>query len=316
MENKNLNESNIFDDFSNNSELKKDVKKFEKEKSKDIFFYISTISAFLSYINLFFFLIIVTIVSYVTVQNRADFNDSSWLDPFCNFILWDIPIPEWTTYCSSITFTKSYYEKSLNQIKLDLFKKTYPVVSEYLQKKSFKNNLDLGFIAIRSNNRMKPLEIIDEFDKLKNNYEIESMLPLKRIWEGSRPLDTSIENFDKSKLKIICDTISISKDYVVNVSCTANSTWWDESILWFSWKRQYDSIWNWMEEDKDAIKGSINTLLASFINYIEINSDKFSVDNMSYSYNIWDITWATELEIRFNLDLKYNEALQADTLNL
>jgi hypothetical protein len=79
--------SNIFEEFSDDSELKKEVKGVVDSQDKDVFYYLSLTGSFIQ--NIFWVLLIVLtlLYSYIFIQENENIKDSNILDPFCIIFL-------------------------------------------------------------------------------------------------------------------------------------------------------------------------------------------------------------------------------------
>jgi hypothetical protein len=72
--------SNIFDEFTKDSELKDEIEKTEK---KNIYFYLKKISFFLKIFLIISLLSLILMYSYVWVQENEDIKNESIMDPLC-----------------------------------------------------------------------------------------------------------------------------------------------------------------------------------------------------------------------------------------
>jgi hypothetical protein len=121
---------------------------------------------------------------------------------------------------------------------------------------------------------MRPLDILEEFDKLKNEFE---------------PINKS---------RIQCQWASINSNFVLELKCSAYSGNWDTNILWFSW----DSIW------QNKIEWTSISRAVSFINFLEQKEkSKFIILNKQKEFKfeeIVDNNWYTR-KTDFDLKLKF-----------
>lgn len=272
--------SNIFDDFSLDDELKNEVDTFEKKNNKTLFDYSIKYSLVFRVLNLLFFIAVLVVSFYVYIQNDDQKKDVSRMDPFCNFFISDIPLLPDTTYCSSISYTKKWYEKILEDTKSSIYKELAPIAISLYELKNFNNSKEVVFLIDKSINRLKPLDILDQFDTLKNNFS----------------------RLDKERIS--CSSFSIDSNLSISVSCTAKSPWtWEKSIPWYNWIVS----WFWSK----SVSWTSISLALSFINYLKLNSDKFIVESENTSFSKPsttrdNFTWEFFNETSFSLKLKYN----------
>lgn len=263
---------NIFDDFNTDKSLQEEVKWLKKKEEKDMFFYISIASKVLqiSFFILFFIVLIWWI--YVFIQKNEDINSQSFLDPVCGVFSWGVPNPE--TNCASITYSNTYYKNKLEELKKSQVKEIVSILPAIYEKKSFENSKEVSFLLDKTEDRLKTLEIISEFDKLKNEY----------TW------------FEKRK--ITCENFSIdSSKNTLTANCSAYSKWYEWSIKWFSWE------WK-------LIKWTSISVANSFLNFIEKKSEYFSLIERQKIFkveNIIDSETAYTKKTDFKLKLKINK---------
>ena len=100
---------------------------------------------------------------------------------------------------------------------------------------------EIMFLLDKSENRLQPLDILSEFDALKNAFE---------------PVN---------KAKIQCSNIDIQKNGTIDMMCEAYSSRWDRNIIGVSWSTKQST----------KTKGTSISIASSFINYIEKNAQGF-----------------------------------------
>ena len=95
---------------------------------------------------------------------------------------------------------------------------------------------EIQFLLDKKINRLKPLDILNEFDLLVNDF-VQS---------------------DKSMIE--CKDIKVDNEYVLSAKCTAYSSDWESrlNLPWVNWER-----WN------DIKEWTSMTVAASFLNYLE-----------------------------------------------
>jgi hypothetical protein len=82
-----LEESDIFEGFTSDSDLLQDVDTFEQEQSKDLYDYINISGNIIKTTNVIFFIILLILGLYVYVQKNPDLKNSKLIDPFCDILL-------------------------------------------------------------------------------------------------------------------------------------------------------------------------------------------------------------------------------------
>ena len=100
--------SNIFEEFNDDSELKKEVKGMVDYQEKDIFYYLSIVGKFAQNTFWILLLLLAFLYGYIFIQENENIKDSNILDPFCVIFLWNIE--NTNTFCSSVTSLHKEYE--------------------------------------------------------------------------------------------------------------------------------------------------------------------------------------------------------------
>lgn len=270
--NQNIDSSNIFDEFIDDSNLIDEVDKIKKDENKDLFFYISKVWHIL---QVFFFIWLLTtlvVFSYIHFQKDTSLWNSNILDPFCPVFLWDIVNKD--DYCSSVAYLKNQYTNDYWILKAEQNNSILAILEELYKVENFTKSKEVVFLADKSENKLKVLSILEEFDKLKNE-------------------------FTKDKQKIQCSNIVIDKKTNnLSMNCISFSEWYEKNILGFDWTKE-----------SDTRKWTSLSMANSFINFIEKQSEIFDVvdrQKMFRSENaLWNKTWFTN-QTSFNLKLKYN----------
>ena len=269
-----FNDSNIFEDFKSDSDkdLKNSVNNYKKREDKNIYDHILTIWNIFKYMNLFFFLILTNLFLYIFIQNNENFSNSPVLDYICFVIAWDnAPTKE---HCSSISSLLKDYNFKLKYLKLEQFNSIVGITQPIYTVTNFISSRDLIFLLDKSSSRLRPIEILEEFDDLKNDFEF----------------------VDKSK--IICSNLEIRSSNILTATCDAFSSNWESGLVNFDW-----------EISKTSISWTSISVASSFLNFIEKKSDKFTLINkqkeFNFEYIAWEKPWYTK-KTRFNINLKYN----------
>lgn len=263
--------SNIFDDFSQDSNLVDEVNKIKVENNKDKFYYLSKTATFLQSIFIVLFILALGWFTYVTIQNK-DIWSSNILDPICFIIAWDIPSDE--TYCSSITHLNNKYNTYLTDEKAKQSTPILSILEKLYEVKNFTKTKEVLFLLDKSENKLKVLSVLEEFDKLKNDFD----------------------NVDKQKIQ--CNLLTIdSKDSSLSMNCFAYSAWFEK---WFKW---FDA------DNSASIKWTSLSIANSFINFLSLKSSIFTIVDRQKVFKsesiIWEKTDFTN-KTNFSLKLKYN----------
>ena len=79
--------SNIFEEFNDDSELKKEVKGMVDSQENDIFYYLSIVGKFAQNTFWILLLLLAFLYGYIFIQENENIKDSNILDPFCVIFL-------------------------------------------------------------------------------------------------------------------------------------------------------------------------------------------------------------------------------------
>ena len=269
----NIDSTNIFDEFTNDEKLKEEVRITEFKQSRGSIYYLNSVSWFFKIINLLLIIFIWIFYIYSYVQWNEEYEKKSFLNPFC-WILQNEKI-DWD--CSSVSFELKTINPKIYEIEKKYYKSILWMVWDVYELSNFAFSKEVLFLLNKSDNRLKPLKIIKEFDDLKNKFE----------------------SINKNKLK--CSNINILANWTLSLDCDAFSSQWEEKeILWASWK-----IW-----DLDFVSGSSISYASSFINYIEKTSENFEVldkpRKFSYESIVWNYGFTRKTSFRLILKQKNN----------
>lgn len=271
------NTTNIFDEFSTDSSLVDEVEKLKEKDNKDLYYYLSLSSNVLQKLFVLMSVLFVILYWYTYIQKSETFTDNSLIDPICSiFVDSSITKPEWTTYCSSIAFTKIFYDNLLEKVKLEQSEKILWNIVQIYEESNFTKTKELVFLLDKSMNRISIIDIIEKFDLLKSDF----------WW------------IDKSKIQ--CERLNIEvATNTLNISCTSYSKWYEWGIIWFSWRKN---------EEEDTWWTSIS-IANSFLNFIEKNSKDFILKDRQKVFNIINVSgesnWYTN-KTSFDVKLKIN----------
>lgn len=262
----NVSTSNIFDEFEVDEETRKEIE--EISINKDAIYYMQKISSVFKYVNYLLLFVILIAWSYVYIQKSESkmLDDKYYLVAICDILNW-----EWVSIgsnCSSLAISNKKIDDTISLLNKDYLKKLIPVVIKSYEIESIKNSKESIFIIDKSKNKNNPIFILNEFDRIKNEF----------TWI--------------LKEKIRCEEVKINWN-ILEVKCSAFTTSWDPSIFWFKWEKTINTI-SWT---------SI-TLAASFINYVSrqdnINIlDKQKTFETSPYFGEWKFIYQTDFELKF-----------------
>lgn len=268
---------NIFDEFSTDSSLVDEVEKLKEEDDKDLFYYLSISWKVFQKILIILLLLLTVSYWYIYIQKDEGFSDNSLIDPICSiFVDLNIRKPEWTIYCSSIAYTKAFYDRLLNKIKLEQTEKIFWNIVQIYEESNFTKTKELVFLLDKSMNRVSILKVIERFDLLKNDF----------WW------------IDKSKVQ--CERLKVTTDTKrLEMTCIAYSKWYESWIIWFSWRKN----------DTDETWWTSISIANSFLNYIEKNSKDFVLVDRQKIFSTSSVSgesnWYTN-KTSFDVKLKIN----------
>ncbi|MCH8518613.1 hypothetical protein LAT59_02540 [Candidatus Gracilibacteria bacterium] len=225
---------NIFDDFVIDEGLKKEVEKEEQASKKDVFYFITKGNIIFSTINIILLLFVVLVFGYIFVQKSEEAGIYSFLEPFCTAFVGRGDI--YSSGCSSVTYTSMQYKQLIEReegAQIDLLA---PLLADVYSLEDFFSSRRVDFTLDTSFSRLRPLEILEEFDSLQAQFA---------------PID---------KLEVYCPDISMDSDLRIELSCISYSSDWDRSL-----SRLEDGILR----QTDNIGGTSISKAANFIDFIE-----------------------------------------------
>ena len=268
---------NIFDDFSIDENLKKEVKKDESKIPRDIFFYVSKINIVFSSVNLIALLLLILLSGYIFVQRLTSPWMYTFLEPLCTIFVWRNDI--YDSWCSSVTYSLAEYTRALRNEEEAQINIIVPLMQEIYAIEDFFSSRRVSFALDSSVSRLRPLEVLEAFDSLQSEFA---------------PID---------KLEVFCPEISMNNDGIVNFVCQAHSSNWDRSLTRLSdgIRTQTENRWG------TSISKAIN-----FIDFIENSPwSRFRIIDRpltfsSESVQFWNYTRRTSF--RFSAEFQ-SEAL-------
>lgn len=267
----------IFDDFSIDENLKKEVKKQESKIPKDIFFYVSKVNILFSSINLIWILLLIVLFWYIFTQRLSSPWMYSFLEPLCTVFVWRSDI--YNSWCSSVTYTLDEYKKVLENEEKSQIERITPLIQEIYAIEDFFSSRRVSFALDTSISRIRPLEIIEAFDSLQSEFA---------------PID---------KLEVFCPQISIDADGIIEFTCQSHSSNWDRSLT-----RLQDGI----RMQSDDVGGTSISKAINFIDFIENSpGSRFRIVQRPLSFSAQSVQfWNYTRRTTFRFTAEYqSEAL-------
>ncbi|MDQ7022319.1 MAG: hypothetical protein Q9M97_02105 [Candidatus Gracilibacteria bacterium] len=195
----------------------------------------------------------------------------SYLNPICEVFVEDSGNYE---NCSSVSALITDYENNNNIIIKKYYNENIKLIEKIYRSIKFEDSKEVSFLINKAKNKLKILDILSEFDKIKNNYS---------------PLN---------KTRISCENINIGSDFILDIECSAYSGEWDDEILGYSGNNK----------GKDIVKGSSISVASSFINFIEkLENPKFFILDKPKQFTFIEIVnnEGYVKKTNFKLKLKY-----------
>lgn len=261
--------TNIFEEFLDDANLHEEIDAIQEKKQKDLYYYLSIAGSVFKWGFLISLFLLVILWGYIWVQENPEMKDQSFLDPICFVFTNGLPSQE--TYCSSITALIAEYKEKKEKIKDEQLQLIIPLIEQSYRVNSFDSSKEVIFLLDKSENRIKALDILNDFDDLKNAYD-------------------SIE-----KEKIQCKALLLTNESL-SMKCSAFTAGYEKNIIGFD-------AWN-----TQKIRWTSISLANSFINYIEKKSDIFEVTNRQKLFSSERVFWSNTNfthKTEFNLELKY-----------
>lgn len=269
---------NIFSELSWELDFWHQKEVFVAQK-KDKIYYLKLVSSFMSIANIFLFLFTIVWTWFIYIQNNDSFYSKPFLDPFCQILLSDDLKNTWD-YCSSIASLLVNYNEKITTLKSEITNKLTLIINDTYVIENFINSKEVTFLIDNKNNRLKVLNILDDFDNLKNDF----------TW-----LDKKMIN---------CSNIKITNDSIFEANCDVNSSSWELNnwegrwIIWYTWNR-----------NSSLIEGTSITIAASFLNFIQKNP-KYNFQLIEKQKNFTSDSligeWSYVKKTNIKLILKYN----------
>ena len=270
--------TNIFDEFNQDDSLLQEVDKIKEERNRDIFYYLVNITKVFKTLFILSLIWLTMVYWYIYIQNKLyEWNsvDNQLLAPFCFMLLGDVKHND-LTFCTSITTLNDIYKKDLENTKNNQKNNIIWVVKKVYEIENFTNTKDVLFLKDKTDNKLKVLELLKEFDDIKNEFA----------------------KVDKQIIQ--CNSFEIdSENSTMSMKCNAYSAWYETWIRGFDGKNDANS----------ALKWTSITIANSFINFINLESKIFKVINRQKLFKSENIVWSETgftSKTPFTLKLKYN----------
>jgi len=269
--NSNVNSENIFDEFTDSQEIKKELEKTDKDNEKDIYYYFKKIGWLLLAVNIISFLFIIACFGYVFIQNNDVKKEYSFLTPICSLFLWSDSIYLWTCYW--VTPALEENSNKLNNLLMLQSQKILPLLWDKYSLENYNLSKKVSFLLEKWETRLKPLEILSQFDAMKDLFS----------------------SVDKSE--ITCYNITIENN-IISMTCDSFSSDWNEDIL-----NVDDTFLKTMPGWWTSISKA-----SSFINFFEQYWDSpFTIINKPEYYTSETTTWPYTRKTTFQFSLRYTE---------
>ena len=163
-----IDSENIFDEFTGWEDLQDEVTKTEESHQRDMYYYLKKISSLFLGINTVLFLLVILLVAYVYIQEKEEKVEYSIFSSVCQVLLWSNDISPGT--CYGVTPMLRDYEKLLNDEVTNQAMKIFPILGDIYSMENFNFSKKVSFILEKNENRLQPLNILAEFDTLKNTF--------------------------------------------------------------------------------------------------------------------------------------------------
>jgi len=199
-----INSENIFDEFTGSQDIQQELDQNDKNNEKDIYYYMKKVNTFLHSINILIFLWVICCFWYIYIQNNEEKTEYSFLSPMCSLFLWRDTI--YPNTCYGVTPTLREYTNRLDALSLKQSESILPLLWDRYSLENYNLSKKVNFILSKWEDRLRPLEILSEFDKMKDIFS----------------------STDKSE--ITCYDIFISQN-AISMTCDSFSSDWNTDIL-------------------------------------------------------------------------------------
>lgn len=263
-------------DFWDDSSSSHDIK-----PERDIFYYFNLSLRIFIWLNIFVFVSIIFSIIYIKVQNNPNLYSKPILDPFCIFLLSDEMKNTWD-YCSSVAALSQDYKTKTESLKNEIVSKLSPIVADIYSIDNFMYSKEISFLLEAKANKLRVVEILNNFDKMKNDFS---------WWD---------------KQKIVCGWVTITKE-TIDFTCDAYSSSWETSSVRWWW-----IVWPTWDRNSSVIEWTSITVALSFLNFIDKNPEyNFKIIDRQKIFTsdtiVWE--WPYVRKTNFAFKLKYNNFL-------
>lgn len=271
---------NIFKELSGTLDFwdAKEIESAPEKKTKE--YYLKNGSLILGLLNILLLFFFIGMWGYVKIQTNPNMYSKAFLDPVC-FLLNVENVENTWENCSSVAALLQDYQTKKQTLSTDIATKILANVNDYYSIENFLYSKEVGFLLNTKNSKLKTLEIINEFDLMKNAFAP-----------------------DNDKKIVQCMNLNISRENLLSVDCEVYSPQWfgasnNETAL----------IWDTGDRNTSVIEGTSTTVAYSFINYIEKNpSSKFTLVDEVTNFSTQKVLWIGDFvyKTRFSLNLQYS----------
>lgn len=253
-------------------EKKENINKNQKDKK----YYLALWLKIFIWLNIFIFIIIIISWVYLKIQNSSNLYSKVFLNPIC-FLLIDSEKNTWSN-CSSISALSSDYLSKTEKTKNEISKNLSEISQDLYSIENFVYAKEVWFLINTKNQKLWVLNILNDFDKLKNDFS----------------------SWDKKMLE--CNEIQITKDDI-SITCNAYSSSWE----WTS--NNWWIIWETWDRSSSVIEWTSITIASSFLNYIDKNPQynfKLTEKQKLFTSELVFWEWPYVRKTEFSFKLKYN----------
>lgn len=268
-----IDSSNIFDEFET-WELKEEIKATKPLVKKNVYDYLSITAGIFSTIFWLSLFVVGGVYGYSYFQGDVERDNSSLLAPVCKVFIWNIPNLNDNGNCSSISYLEKEYTSKLDNLKDLQFSESLWLIEQIYKTENFLKSKEVIFLDSVTKNKLRPLEIMEAFDKLKYNYD------------------------SKIQERIKCEKFVIDNEGILTASCEAFSSGYEVNIKWFD------------GTDNQRVWGTSISIANSFLNYIDKQSDSFTLLERQKTFKSQGVfseySYITK-KTGFDLKLQYNK---------
>lgn len=273
LENENIDSTNIFDEFTDDENLKKEVEKIKIKRKKDFYYYLWKLNSFLKFLIIMCIIFFILLWWYFFIQNNKNFKSLPYFENFCFVFIGSMSDK---ISCGSVSNLLSDYHNKNSNLEKQIYFNNLGLVLDAYSISNFIFSKDVSFLVNKTENKIRPLQILEEFDKLKNEFE---------------PIN---------KTRLRCSNIRINKESILELNCSTYWWEWDNNIIWFDWKSWQNYIW-WTSISRAS----------SFINFLEKteNSNFILLDKpkqFSFTEIIDNYGYTRKTDFKLKLQFKKN----------